>query len=107
MQVAQILQWLDQKRVNRDLTQYRTQELSTRPLHESGAGVSPIKFIYLEKRNVFRIQESRNQSADTMFKSICGTFDFVRNKLVKYLSNGQLEYLTRLHALFEQVQFRK
>ena len=57
MQVAQILQWLDQKRVNRDLTQYRTQELSTRPLHESGAGVSPIKFIYLEKRNVL---ESKN-----------------------------------------------
>ena len=53
------------------------------------------------------LEESRNQRADTMFKSICGTFDFVRNKLVKYLSNGQLEFLTRLHALFEQVQFRE
>ena len=92
MQVAQILQWLDQKRVNRDLTQYRTQELSTRPLHESGAGVSPIKFIYLEKRNVFRIQESRNQSAVLCSSQYVVNFDFVRSNLVSISRTGNSSF---------------
>ena len=64
--------------------------------------MSPIKFIYLEKRNVLNTEIKELVLCSSQYVV---NFDFVRSNLVKYLSNRQLKFLTG--CMSEQVQFRE